>query len=189
MKEKHQNIHFNLGKRQLLFDFFLHLRRGDQRKSNNNNEAMARRFGRASFTRAAAILSCACWTAVLAAPSFSQASPIAILPKGDDRGDAFIKVVGVLCENRVDEEGRDEQNLCRHFEDEREVSSLLMQNAEAFAAIVTEARGVVSKNCYDSFVLHAEASSFEKRTRRGLADDPKCLFPPSFLVFLCLLTS
>lgn len=105
---------------------------------------MALRFGRAPFTRAAAILSCACWTAVLTAQSFSQASPIAILQKGDDRGDAFIKVVGALCENRgVDEEGRDEQNLCRHFEDEREVSSLLMQNAEAFAAIVTDVRGVV----------------------------------------------
>ena len=105
---------------------------------------MARRFGRAPFTRAAAILSCVCLTAVIAAPSFSQASPIAILSKGDDSGEAFIKVVGALCDERgADEEGRDEQRFCRHFEDEREVSSLLMQNAEAFAAIVTEVRGVV----------------------------------------------
>jgi hypothetical protein len=105
---------------------------------------MARRFGRAPFTRAAAILSCVCLTAVIAAPSFSQASLIAILSKGDDSGEAFIKVVGALCDERgANEEGRDEQRFCRHFEDEREVSSLLMQNAEAFAAIVTEVRGVV----------------------------------------------
>jgi len=105
---------------------------------------MARRFGRAPFTRAAAILSCVCLTTVIAAPSFSQASPIAILSKEDDSGEAFIKVVGALCDERgADEEGRDEQRFCRHFEDEREVSSLLTQNAEAFAAIVTEVRGVV----------------------------------------------
>ena len=108
---------------------------------------MARRFGRAPFTRAAAILSCVCLTAVIAAPSFSQASPIAILSKGDDSGEAFIKVVGALCDERgADVEGRDEQSFCRHFEDEREVSSLLMQNAEAFAAIVTEVRGVLCKS-------------------------------------------
>ena len=86
-------------------------------------------------------MSWVCFTAVLAAPCFSQASPIAILSKGDDGGDAFIKVVGALCEKRgVDEEGRDEQSFCRHFEDEREVSSLLTQHAEAFAAVVTEVR-------------------------------------------------
>jgi len=134
MKEKHQNIHFNSGKRQFLFDFFLHLRRGDQGKNNNNNEAMARRFKRAPLTRAAAILSC--FTALLAAPCFCQASPIAILSKGDDSGDTFVKVVGALCEKR----GVDEQTFCRHFGDEREVSSLLMENAEAFAAVVTEVR-------------------------------------------------
>lgn len=105
---------------------------------------MALRFGSAPFTRSAAILSCVCLTAVIAAPSFSQASPIAILSRGDDSGEAFIKVIGALCEERgADEEGRDEQRLCRHYEDEREVSSLLMQSAEAFAAIVTEVRAMV----------------------------------------------
>ena len=89
-------------------------------------------------------MSCVCFTAVLAAPSIAQASPIAIISKRDDSGDAFTKVVGALCEKKAtDEEERDEQSFCRHFEDEREVSSLLMQNAEAFAAIVTEVRGVV----------------------------------------------
>ena len=122
-----------------MFDLFLHLRRGDQGKNNNNNEAMARRFKRAPLTRAAAILSC--FTALLAAPCFCQASPIAILSNGDDSGDTFVKVVGALCEKRgVDEEGVDEQTFCRHFGDEREVSSLLMENAEAFAAVVTEVR-------------------------------------------------
>ena len=39
------------------------------------------------------------------------------------------------------EESKDKQTFCRHFQDAREVSSLLMQNAEAFAAVVTEVRG------------------------------------------------
>ena len=125
---------------------------------------MARRFGRAPFTRAAAILSCVCLTAVLAAPSFSQASPIAILSKGDDSGEAFIKVIGALCKERgADEEGRDEQPFCRHFQDAREVSSLLMQNAEAFAAIVTEVVAWFERvDMIACLFLHAKASSFKK---------------------------
>ncbi len=107
---------------------------------------MARRFGRAPSMRAAAtIVACACFTAVLtAAPSLARASPIAIISKGDDSSDAFTKVIGALCEKKkksTDEESEDESNLCRHFEDEREVSSLLTRNAEAFAAIVSEVRG------------------------------------------------
>ena len=118
--------------------------RNARRRFNNKAMARARRFGRAPYTRAAALLSCVCFTAVLATPSFPQGSPIAILSMGDDSGDAFIKVVGALCKKRgVHGEDRDEQSFCGHFEDEREVSSLLMQNAEAFAAIVTEERGVV----------------------------------------------
>ena len=117
-----------------------------RRRFKNKAMALARRLGRAPFTRAAALLSCVCFTAVLATPSFSQALPIAILSLGDDSGDAFIKVVGALCKKRGVHEGRDEQSFCRHFEDEREVSSLLMHNAEAFAAIVTDVRGVVCKS-------------------------------------------
>ena len=121
--------------------------RNARRRFNNKAMARARLFGRAPYTRAAALLSCVCFTAVLATPSFPQGSPIAILSMGDDSGDAFIKIVGALCKKRgVHEEGRDEQSFCRHFEDERDASSLLMQNAEAFAAIVTEVRGVVCKS-------------------------------------------
>ena len=102
---------------------------------------MAPRFGRAPFTRAGAILSCICFTAILAAPAIAQASPIAIISKQHDGSDAFTEVVGALCEKKgKDDEREDEQSFCRHFEDDREVSSLLMQNAEAFAAIVTEVR-------------------------------------------------
>ena len=102
---------------------------------------MAPRFERDPFARAGAILSCICFTAILAAPAISQASPIAIISKQHDSSDAFSKVVGALCEKKgKDDEREDEQSFCRHFEDDREVSSLLMQNAEAFAAIVTEVR-------------------------------------------------
>ena len=126
----------------------LHTRlRNAIRRFKNEAMARARRFGRAPFTRAAALLYCVCFNTVLATPSFPQGSPIAILAMRDDSGDAFLKVVGALCKKRgVHEEGRDEQSFCRNFEDEREVSSLLMQNAEAFAAIVTEVRGVVCKS-------------------------------------------
>jgi len=143
MKKK-EPTYISILERDNYCSIVLYLRRGNQRKNNNNTEAMARRFGRAPFTRAAVILSCVCFTAFLAAPTFSQASLIAILSQGEDSGDAFIKIVDALCEKGgVDEEGKYEQNFCRKFEDEREVSSLLMQNAEAFAAVVTEVRGMV----------------------------------------------
>lgn len=109
----------------------------------NSNEAMARCFGRALFTRAGAILFCFCITGVLAATAITQASPIAIVSKQHDGSDAFTKVVGALCEKRGKDEEREEaQSFCRHFEDDHEFSSLLMQNSEAFDAIVTEVRGL-----------------------------------------------
>ena len=105
---------------------------------------MARHFGSAPSMRAAAtIVSCVCFAAALTAPPLARASPIAIVLKGEDSGDTFIKVVGALCEKKKsnNEMNEDEPNLCRHFEDESEVSSLLTRNPDAFAAIVTEVRG------------------------------------------------
>jgi len=60
------------------------------------------------------------------------------------------KVVGALCEkssdNGEEESKDDEQNFCRHFQDEREVASILTRNPEAFAVIVTEVRGFLKMN-------------------------------------------
>ena len=85
---------------------------------------------RICFPFLATILSSLCFYFALALAAAPKTPPIAIISDGD-HSDALAKVIRSLC---------DSESSCRHFEDAREVSSLLMRDSQAFDAIVAEVR-------------------------------------------------
>ena len=101
------------------------------------------------FARAVGLFlfhACFIANALFHSSSASKCSPpIAIIAEGEG-SEAFTKVVGALCEKENDvEKGRgitSEHNLCRHFEDASEVSSIITRHPQAFDAIVVEVRMV-----------------------------------------------